>query len=207
MDANFVLELVGYAASVLVAVSLMMTSIIKLRVINLIGAICFVIYGTLISAYPVALVNFVIVIINIVNLKKIFSQKESFEILELTEDSKFLEYFLSTYKSEINRYLPEFNFNLNENSSVYIIMRDGTPAGAFIGEQNSEKLNVKLDFVIPGYRDFKIANMLFNEKKGVFTEKGITKLVAEPTTEEHKSYLKRIGFKEEENCFSFNFNG
>ena len=206
MDTNFILELVGYVASVLVAVSLMMTSIIKLRVINLLGAICFVVYGMLISAYPVALVNFVIVIINIVNLKKIFSLKESFEILELPEDSKFLEYFLSTYKSEITKYLPEFNFDLNEKSSIYIIMRDGTPAGAFIGEQQNEKLNVKLDFVIPGYRDFKIANMLYNEKRGVFTEKGISRLIAEPTTDEHKNYLRKIGFKEETDCYSLNFN-
>lgn len=197
METNFILELVGYAASVLVAVSLMMTSILKLRIINLLGAICFVIYGMLISAYPVALVNFIIVIINIVNLKKIFAQKEYFEILDLPSHSKFLDYFLNTYKSEIEHFIPEFDFILDDNSSNYIIMRDATPAGAFIGEKIEDSFKVKLDFVIPGYRDFKIGKMLFNEKRGLFLEEGITKIVSNPTTQVHKEYLSKMGFVNE----------
>ena len=73
MEFNL-LEAVGYIASVLVAVSLTMTSIIKLRIINMIGAIAFVIYGLLISAYPVALVTGIIVFINISNLYQIYRQ-------------------------------------------------------------------------------------------------------------------------------------
>ena len=41
-------EFIGYAASILVAFSLMMSSILKLRIINLIGAITFVIYGLMV---------------------------------------------------------------------------------------------------------------------------------------------------------------
>lgn len=206
MDTTFVLEVVGYIASVLVAVSLMMTSIIKLRIINLLGAICFVVYGMLISAYPVALVNFIIVIINIVNLKKIYSQKEYFEILDLPADSKFLQYFLTNYKEEIGKYIPEFDFEIDENSSIYIIMRDATPAGAFIGEQDKDKFFVKLDFVIPGYRDFKIARMLFHEKRGLFIENGINRIVSNPTTEVHSDYLKKIGFVKENDSYILSFN-
>ena len=41
MDAVDFYEMLGYSASVMVAVSLMMRSINKLRVINLIGALLF----------------------------------------------------------------------------------------------------------------------------------------------------------------------
>jgi len=201
MDENFILEIIGYIASGLVAVSLMMTSIIKLRVINLLGAIFFVIYGMFISAYPVALVNFIIVIINIVNLKKIFSEKEYFEILALPSDSIFLGYFLNNYKEEIKKYIPEFNKEIDKDSSIYIIMRNATPAGVLIGKHRLEKFFVKLDFVIPGYRDFKIGKMLFKEKKDFFTKKGINKIVATPATETHSAYLKKIGFVKENNLF------
>ena len=46
------LETFGYLASLLVAVSLMMRSIVRLRWINLTGAACFTAYGILIAAYP-----------------------------------------------------------------------------------------------------------------------------------------------------------
>lgn len=202
MDEKFILEIIGYIASVLVAVSLMMTSIIKLRVINLLGAIFFVVYGMLISAYPVALVNFIIVIINVVNLKKIFSQKEYFEILDLPADSKFLNYFLTTYKSEIKQYIPEFDSNIKDNSLIYIIMRNATPAGVFIGEQKSNEFFVSLDFVIPGYRDFKVGKTLFEDRKEIFTKNGIEKILSNPATEIHSSYLRKMGFVKEDNSFA-----
>ncbi len=49
MNIAQIFEIVGYVASILVAVSLLMRSILRLRVINLIGAITFVIYGLLIK--------------------------------------------------------------------------------------------------------------------------------------------------------------
>ncbi len=47
-----------------------MKSINKLRIINTIGAACFVIYSLIIKAYPVALINFFIICINIYQLTR-----------------------------------------------------------------------------------------------------------------------------------------
>lgn len=71
------IEWVGYLASVLIAVSMFMKDIIKLRFINLVGSLCFVIYGLIIKAYPVALTNIVIVIVNLYYLYKITNEKNS----------------------------------------------------------------------------------------------------------------------------------
>jgi hypothetical protein len=67
------IEWVGYLGSVLVAVSLMMTNIIKLRIINMVGAICFAIYGFTIHAMPVAVINSIVVVINLYYLFRMFS--------------------------------------------------------------------------------------------------------------------------------------
>lgn len=64
-------ELVGYAASILIAISLTMTDIYKLRIINSLGCLMFVIYGLKLGVYPVALANAIIIIINIYNLYKL----------------------------------------------------------------------------------------------------------------------------------------
>lgn len=65
------IEWVGYAASAMIAISLLMTSVVKLRIINTIGCILFIIYGTSVGAYPVAIANAIIVLINIYQLIKL----------------------------------------------------------------------------------------------------------------------------------------
>jgi uncharacterized membrane protein len=72
MDNALLWEWVGYLASVVVAISLMMSNIKKLRWWNLAGALLFVAYGLAIEALPVALVNFFIVIIDIYYLVKLY---------------------------------------------------------------------------------------------------------------------------------------
>ena len=44
------IELVGYSASLFIVISLTMTSIVKLRIINSIGCLLFVIYGLNVKA-------------------------------------------------------------------------------------------------------------------------------------------------------------
>jgi hypothetical protein len=65
MEHRFILELFGYAASALIAISLMMSSILRLRIINLAGAAAFATYGLLIHAYPVVVLNSCIVLVNV----------------------------------------------------------------------------------------------------------------------------------------------
>ena len=72
METATIWEWVGYLASVVVAISLMMSNIKKLRWWNLIGAALFVAYGLAIGALPVALVNFFIVLIDAYYLVKLY---------------------------------------------------------------------------------------------------------------------------------------
>lgn len=70
MENINLIECLGYVASVLVAISFLMKSMNKLRFVNMVGAICFVIYAVAINAIPVALINFFIVCVNIYYLTK-----------------------------------------------------------------------------------------------------------------------------------------
>ncbi len=64
------IEWFGYLASIIVAISFLMKSINKLRIINTLGAICFVIYSAVIKAWPVALINTFVICVNIYYLIK-----------------------------------------------------------------------------------------------------------------------------------------
>lgn len=57
-------ECIGYLSSFFIAVSFFMKNIIKLRIINTLGCILFVIYGILIKSWPVIIANGIIVFVN-----------------------------------------------------------------------------------------------------------------------------------------------
>lgn len=57
MRAAMIIEMAGYLGSVLVIVSMLMTSVRKLRVVNAVGAGIFTIYALLIQSYPTALMK------------------------------------------------------------------------------------------------------------------------------------------------------
>lgn len=67
MEFNFI-ELLGYIATFFVAASFLFKSIVHLRIVNSIGAVLFVIYGMIIDAYPVALLNAFLVCVNLYQL-------------------------------------------------------------------------------------------------------------------------------------------
>lgn len=58
------IEIFGYIATIIVAVSFLMKDVVKLRLVNSVGCLCFVLYGVLVGAFPVAVLNALIVAIN-----------------------------------------------------------------------------------------------------------------------------------------------
>ena len=66
---NYFVDGLGYFASILIAISFVMKSINKLRLVNIIGALCFVIYSVIIHAWPVAFINLFTVCINVYHIR------------------------------------------------------------------------------------------------------------------------------------------
>lgn len=195
-------ELLGYVASVLVAVSLLMSSILRLRIINLAGAVCFTAYGLMIGAYPVAAVNFVIVLINVYRLWEIFGATEFFRLIEVRSDSPYLREFLRFHAAEIRRFLPAFDGEPAEGSIVLFVLRNVIPAGLVLGTPGGPgELHLQLDYVIPGYRDFKVAEFVFRDNAARLRERGFRSVVSPPGNPEHEAYLRRIGFRREDGTY------
>ena len=86
-------EWVGYVASLIVLISLVMSSVKRLRWINLSGSLIFAVYGILISSYPVAAMNLGIVLVNSYYLYQIYSKKDLFELIPVQDDAYF-EHFI-----------------------------------------------------------------------------------------------------------------
>ena len=71
---NIYLEIFGYVGSVLLIISMMMTSMVKLRIINIIGSIISTVYSIVYGAYAVVFLNIGMMSINIFHLIRSFRE-------------------------------------------------------------------------------------------------------------------------------------
>ena len=194
MEPQFIYELVGYTASLLVVISLMMSAVVKLRLVNMTGAITFAIYGILIGSMPVVAMNGIIVLVNIYHLVAIFRDKEFFELLEVDANSNYTQKFLEFHKEAIKADQPAYKFGKQQNLTLFVL-RNMVPAGLVQGNIDDRGiLTIDLDFVIPRYRDFKIGRYLFREKVDFFRKKNIHAIKTSAGSQAHNHYLEKTGF-------------
>lgn len=192
------LELIGYLASIMVLVSMLMNSLLKLRIINLVGSGIFSVYGFLIDAPPVGFLNLFIVFANIYHLYKIKGTANNYSTLEIRNDNRYLKKFLANYDGDIKKYFPHFKYNEDLNTYSFMILQNVAVAGVFLAHKEApNRLYIGLDYVIPEYRDLKPGKFIYQEKLDFFRDEGIETLVTIPQTSKHVDYLMKMGFEKQ----------
>ena len=194
MTLRFSLELIGYLASALIATSMLMRSIVRLRIFNLAGAVTFSLYGFLIGAYPVGVLNLITASINVIQLVRLRRRREIFRILEVRPQSEYLRYFLDFEIEEIRRFFPHFSFDPGSSGLDLFVLRDLVPAGVLLGTIRDDTLYVDLDYVVPQYRDMKIGRYLFTDQADFFRGHGVRQILSPAGTDSHAAYLRRVGY-------------
>lgn len=191
MTYETALELTGYFASILILISLLMSSAVKLRIINAVGSTVFMVYGLLIGSYPTAFLNFMSVLVNIYYLVRLLRSKTVFTAWQVRSDETGLQEFLRFYRDDIGHCFPEYDFQIEEDALICLVYSDANPVGLFIGRRlENGGIRVKLDYSIPKYRDCSVGRFLYGE----LAEAGIPELVSGHGTQEHAAYLKKVGF-------------
>lgn len=185
----------GYVGSGLIVVSLMMRSVLRLRVVNLVGALVFTLYGLLIDAWPVVALNGAIVLIDAWFLRELLPRRrELFEVIEVEPGSTFLARFLDHHRDDIRRFVPSWR-DVRDDHRVFLVLRDATPAGVVVvRELGPTAVHVELDYVVPEQRDYRVGSWVY-EHSGVFRDHGWTRVTADPGASDHRRYLERMGFE------------
>ncbi len=198
MNTNMLIEAFGYLGSLLVLVSMLMTSVVKLRIINTIGSVIFTIYAFIIKSYPTALMNFCLVLINLRFLWKMSRMDKEYEIVECDRNDVLLRYLVDHYRSDINRIFPGIDLNLRQIDRAYVVLCQGKPVGITLGNaEDDDTLDLKLDYTIPEFRDFSIGSFLFDYLK----KKDVRKVVYKGPDENHLAYLNNQGFVKKGNSY------
>jgi hypothetical protein len=194
MDID-ILQYIGFAASIIIALSMTMNSILKFRWINLAGATTFSIYGFLIGAYPVGLLNAFIVSVDVYYLVRIYTRKNFFDILEIRNDNRYLMKFLDFHQQEIEKFFPGFVYKPEMNSISFFVLRDTQVAGIFLAHRfENDTMKVGLDYVVPEYRDYRNGKFLYTGLQGSFINAGFRRAIADGISPKHEKYLRRVGF-------------
>ena len=193
--------IVGYAASVLLAISLLVNNDLKFRWLNTWGCMAFIIYGILINAFPIILTNSILLLINGFHLIKIYRRNENFDLTEFSKNDNLIHKFLSFYEKDIKTYFPEYDSGNEEtaNNISFVVLRDMVIANIFVATVMGDGTAlIKINYTVPKYRDYKIGKFLFQKEKQLLVSRGIKRLVYPHVfNKQHEEYLLKMGFEKE----------
>ena len=193
-----VAEFIGYAGSLIVLVSLLMKSLVKLRWINLVGSVLFAAYGGLIQAWPVLGINAIIAGIDAWFLFQMLKVSDYFDLAPLPEiGSEYFKKFFLYYENDIRHFFPGTRLETLLGAETYLLFRNMIPVGFFAIELKGEEALILSDYVVPEYRDFKIGAFVYRIKRMYFKQKGLKRFVAESGQATHQKYLLRNGFRKD----------
>mgnify|MGYP002626570739 CR=1 FL=1 len=188
------IELLGYLSSLLVVFSMLMTSVVKLRIINMIGSTLFAIYALLIYSYPTAATNACLIVINLYNLYRLNKNARNYAIVKLPPTDSFVRFFLDSHERDMKQFFPVINKNILYDYTC-LICHDTNPVGILLAKTEEDGvLNIHVDYTIPAYRNSSVEKYLLTW----LAKEPITKLVTNNVSETHATYLKKIGFTEKD---------
>ncbi len=188
-------QAIGYLASLLVILSLAMRSVVRLRVASLAGGVVYTAYGLLIGSWPIVATNVVVVGLNVWNLRREFAPQRDLAAVPIEPDAPFLADFLRTHLADIRHSQPDFESSAA--ATAFVLMRDGMPAGAVIGNVVGRTFDVLLDYVLPEYRDSRLGGWFYGTPPASVRALGIDGFRARPRTPAHHDYLTSVGFIED----------
>ena len=189
-------SLIGYLASLFLAISLVVNNDLKFRWLNTFGCLAFIIYGILISAFPIILTNSILFFINLYYLIKIFRTEEDFDFFEFNPTGKLIEKFLDFHKTDIKAYFPHFNPAETNNNISFAVLRDMVIANIFVATiDENGAATVKINYTVPKYRDYKVGRFIFEKERKYLISKGVKKVVyTQISNKNHENFLKKMGF-------------
>lgn len=203
------IQILGYAASLIVFISLMMKSLAKLRVLNAAGSLLFVVFALATDSLPTAFLNMGIVVIDVFYFIRMTRVKDNFEIMTVQKDNEIVRRFYRTNKKELDALFGEASFVKSEKIALFF--RNDDIAGLLAyssvvlpqtdSSAPESAAEILIDFVVPKYRDFAVGRHFFVKDVSFWKEQGYTCLLSSVPDKRHIPYLERLGF-ERQNDFT-----
>ena len=204
MDTKTLIEIFGYIGSALVVVSMLMSSIVKLRIINTVGSVISGTYAVICGALPLAVMNVCLIAINGYNLVKLLKTKQVYDLVVGNADDTLVQYFLERYAGDIKTYFPDFDAAKSVGKRAFVTCCEGNIAGVAIGEEHGDVFDAEIDYTTPTYRDCSVGKYLHTK----LPDCDISAVrYPEKPSDAHVAYLTKIGYVNRNGAYIYTFNG
>ncbi len=185
---EFWFEVFGYIGTALVVISMLMTSVVRLRIINICGSVISLIYSLLLEepALPLAVMNALLIIINLVHLIGMFKNKTIIKYVTGNASDASVRNFIELYRADIENYFPENISQIKPECQAHLAFCGTELVGVILGKRYENEFEILIDYAEPRFRDLTVSQFLYAQLK----ESGVEKLYA---TESEK-YFAQMGF-------------
>lgn len=197
-------ELIGYLAPVFIVLSMMQSHVKNIRLLMIAGCAAFVIYGTLVEAWPVVAANAIIGIVTGFYLVRSQNVEESFSVMDVSEGSRaLLNKFLAIHRKDLKNLYPLAENSLRiKGAQVFFLMKDLEPVGLFCyKKKDPETAEIFIDYVGTAYRDFLTERYFYSANEGHLAREGIRKVVIQSENSSVIQEMKKMGFEEQASGF------
>ncbi|MBQ7568735.1 hypothetical protein IJT17_08025 [bacterium] len=193
MSHATVYEIIGYIGSLIVILSFIMTSTVKLRVVNSVGSFTCAVYSLLICAYPTALCNFFIVGINIYQLLRVLNNhSNNYYIVPCAVNEGMYRSFVERYSQDIAKFFPGFAANSSDYNYAQFILSRSELVGLQVGFLEDASVRLELDYSIPEYRDCSVGRFAYEH----IAKTGLSEAYFVHPDPATVDYLHKMGFVE-----------
>lgn len=194
---NIYLEIFGYIGTCLVILSMMMSSVTKLRIINMCGSVISGVYAGLSLTWPICIMNICLFLINGYHLLKHYLRKNTIEFHLVKNDDTSLLHFITHNKEEILKMNPNLILNFNSNTNIYLLYNKCEMAGIVVGNIDNTNFNLDLIYVVPKFRDSSNTLLL----PTILSNQNVNKVTSVIKEKSYNLYLEKLGFKKHDNLY------
>lgn len=193
-------EIFGWAGSVLVVLSLMVPSVRRFRILNLIGSGIATIYNAYFGIWPYAAMNGAIVLINIYWLRRLHqegsTQERGYSVVEASGSDAIIARFLSRHEAAISESFPQFTKTDLDSSAVFLVMHEEEVIGLFAVRSGSAGVGeIVIDFVTERFRDLTPGHFVY-ANRALFSALDVERLSLRPGMTTDVTYFRKQGFSE-----------
>ena len=198
---TFNIEIIGFIASAFIVSSLLMASILKLRIFGVIGATCFLVYGIFINSFPIIITNAFNIGIHIFYLYSYFRKKNNpFSYLSIIERRKYklLDFIQPQYQELVTRF-PNYtekklDYAFAGNGKIYLALKNlktvgfafyiKLPESSFIINDEERKIIQYIhDHLFPEETAYLVVDFITKKYYGMGLADQLYKMLSEEITE------------------------
>lgn len=197
MNNTYISLVYGFIAVVLLAGSLWMKSRSGGWLFYIMVLVGISIAAVITHAYFLAASGFLSVVISIYRFHRNSVKDRPIEVILICDhDDPYLHHFLNYYRADILKYFPGFNFKIEDEFLVALLVSEMETVGLIIAEiKNAETLKICVDFLVPKHSKSQLAKTFYQCELRCVNFLGFRNIYIEPQSTLHNHYLERIGFR------------